>query len=118
MLSDKGIKSPRHPLKGYHSISIDHITHLLLHLLKPHESAGLTLQMIEQSCQGAELLLTSAPQVRTVVYILLMERRIQMLVQRAAGLEPPMTHVAFPGPAIESPVAGKERAVLLSMPLD
>lgn len=106
------------PLKGYHPIPIDHIIHLLLHFLKPHESAGFTFQMIKQGCQDPELLLTSAPQVRTVVYILLMERRIQMLVQPVAGLEPPMTHVAFPGPAIESPVAGAERAVLLSTPLD
>jgi len=41
-----------------------------------------------------------------------------MLVQPVAGLELSMTHVAFPGLAIVSPVAGGERNVLLPIPLD
>jgi len=40
--------------------SRNEIVHLLLNLLKPHEMAAFTLEMVEQRCQAYELAIAAA----------------------------------------------------------
>jgi len=70
------------------------IVDVLLDFCKLHESARLAFQVIEECSQGTELLVTA--QIRAVVDILSVSRRIQMFVQVIPCLETSMAKIAFP----------------------
>lgn len=71
-----------------------HILNLPLYLLKPHISAGFTLKVVEQSSYGNKLLPTL--RIRTMIQLLLVHRRIEMLIECGQSVEFPMTQVALP----------------------
>lgn len=58
----------------------------LLNPLEPHKSTRFTLQVVEQTSQGVELLWTAT--LETVVDLLLMHGRVNMRLQCFSRVEP------------------------------
>ena len=80
------------------SLATKHVLNLPLYLLKPHKSAGFTLKVVEQSSYGDKLLF--ALRVRTMIQLLLVHRRIEMLIECGQTVEFPMAQVALPVSAV------------------
>lgn len=78
----------------------------LLNLLKPHKSTRFTLKVTTQSSQRSKLLPTSSPGIRTMVNLLLMGLRVQVLIQRFALVELPVAKVALPVIAVPRAIRG------------
>lgn len=100
--SSKDLEPSNHPTAH------DSIVQLFVNLLnplKPNESARFTLQVIEQTSQGVELLWTAS--LETVVDLLLVHRRVDMGFQRFPRVEPPFAYVTHPEVAIPGTVSDR-----------
>ncbi len=80
------------------------IPHTPLHLLKPHKPTTLALPVPKQRRQRREF--PSTPRLRTMISLLPMHARIQMLVQRAHGPEAAVAEIALPFVPIPRGVRG------------
>lgn len=80
--------------EGNSPLATKYVLNLPLYLLKPHKSAGFTLKVVEQSSYGNKLLLTL--RVWTMIQLLLVHRRIEMLIECGQTVEFPVTQVALP----------------------
>lgn len=81
-----GERSPSPPLSvPYQAAGPDQVADVVLHSLEPHETAGLTLEMIDEGSQGLEL--HPATALGAVIEVLLIDGRVDVLVQSAERVE-------------------------------
>ena len=78
-----------------------------LHGIEPHSTTRLTLKVIEQRRQSPELLHTSSP--RTMIHLLFMRRRTNVLVQRHQRAEAAVAQIAFVRGAVVAALCGVRR---------
>ena len=72
--------------------------------------------MVEQGCERGEFLDATAPHIRTVVHLLLMGRRVQMLIQGPSHTKLCVTEIALPFPSIVCPVGSCVSCILVFAP--